>query len=184
MQKIWNFYKSKKTIFGVTEGKLFGHIISKEGITINPKRVKVISQFHFPHNKKSMQSFFRNINFVRKFIHDFIDTIKPFQKMIKKDLEFKWNKEEKEAFGKIKSITAPMLRNHDFNHEFFLCTFSFDQYLVVVLTQENYENDEALVSFTITNRQGAELNYLTIDKQYCVVYKVVIHFVIYPQKSP
>jgi hypothetical protein len=32
----------KKSIFGVTEGKLLGHIVSKEGIRIDPERVKAI----------------------------------------------------------------------------------------------------------------------------------------------
>jgi hypothetical protein len=60
----------KKTIFGVDEGKILGHIISKYGINIDPE-----SQGNFstpsPHNKKSMQSFFGKINFVRKFTPEF-----------------------------------------------------------------------------------------------------------------
>jgi hypothetical protein len=71
--------------------------------------VKVISQFPLPHNKKSMQSFFGKINFVGKFIPDFVETIKPLQKMIKKDSEFKWNKEEKESFEKIKTVISNAL---------------------------------------------------------------------------
>jgi hypothetical protein len=82
MQKYGISLNPKKIIFGVTEGKLLGHIISKEGITIDLECVKVISQLSFPHNKKSMQSFFGKINFVRKFIPDFAETIKPLQKMI------------------------------------------------------------------------------------------------------
>lgn len=30
----------KKTMFGVTEGKLLGHIVSKEGVKIDPERVR------------------------------------------------------------------------------------------------------------------------------------------------
>jgi hypothetical protein len=40
-----------------------------------------------------MQSFFGQINFVRKFTPDFVETIKPLQKMIRKDVEFKWDDE-------------------------------------------------------------------------------------------
>jgi hypothetical protein len=40
-----------------------------------------------------MQSFFGKINFVRKFTPDFTETIKPLQKMIHKDVEFKWDDE-------------------------------------------------------------------------------------------
>jgi len=55
----------------MTGGKHLGHIISKDGINIEPERFNVISQLPLPHNKKSMQDFSRKINFVRQFIHDF-----------------------------------------------------------------------------------------------------------------
>jgi hypothetical protein len=70
----------KKTIFGVEEGKLLGHIISKYGINIDPERVKAISQLPLPHNKKAMQYFFGRINFMRKFTPDFTEIVKPLQK--------------------------------------------------------------------------------------------------------
>jgi hypothetical protein len=58
-----------------------------------------------------MQSFFGKINFVRKFTPDFAKTIKPLQKMIHKDVEFKWDDEKKYAFSNIKvaSSWAPVL---------------------------------------------------------------------------
>jgi hypothetical protein len=43
----------------------------------------------------AMQSFFEKINFVRKFTLNFAETIKPLQKMIRKDVELKWNDERK-----------------------------------------------------------------------------------------
>jgi hypothetical protein len=51
-----------------------------------------------PPNKNSMQSFFRKINFMRRFILDFAEIVKPLQHMIKKDIQFKWKFVEKEAF--------------------------------------------------------------------------------------
>lgn len=38
----------KKTIFGVEEGKLLGHIISQGGISIDPERIKAIAQLPLP----------------------------------------------------------------------------------------------------------------------------------------
>jgi hypothetical protein len=83
----------RKTIFGVEEGKLLGHIISQVGIHIDLERVRDIAQLPLLHNKKAMQSFFGKINFVRKFTPNFAETIKPLQKMIQKDVEFKWDDE-------------------------------------------------------------------------------------------
>ena len=69
----------KKCVFTVTEGKLLGHIVSKTGISIDPERVKAIEQIPFPHNKKGMQYFMGTINFVRRFVPDFAQIVKPLQ---------------------------------------------------------------------------------------------------------
>jgi hypothetical protein len=57
-----------------------------------------------------------------------------------------------------------MLGSLDFSKYLFLSTFSSDQSIALVLTQKDDENNEALVSFMITNLQGAEENYPSIDK--------------------
>jgi hypothetical protein len=172
----------KKTIFGVEEGKMLGHIISQVGMHIDPKRIKAITQLPLPHNKKAMQSFFGKINFVRKFTPDFAEIIKPLQKMIHKDSEFKWDDEQKDAFNNIKAAIswAPILRSPDFNRDFNPYTFASDQFLAVVLTQKDDDNNEAPVPFMSTNIQGSELNYPAIDK---VLYKAVKHFRTYILKN-
>lgn len=73
----------KKSIFCATEGKLLGFVMSKEGMMIDLERAKVISKLPPPHNKKSMQSFMGKINFVRRFIPNFSEMVKPLQYMVK-----------------------------------------------------------------------------------------------------
>ena len=77
------YLNSKKSIFIVLEGKLLGHIISKKGISIDLERIEFISQIPLPHNKKGMQSFMGTINFVRRFVPDFAQIVKPLQQMVK-----------------------------------------------------------------------------------------------------
>ena len=43
-----------KSIFGVDEGKLLGHIISKDGVKVNLERVEAIEKVPLPHNLKSL----------------------------------------------------------------------------------------------------------------------------------
>jgi len=61
----------KKSFFSLNQGKLLGFNASKDGIYIDPDRIKEISEISFPHNKKSMQSFLGQINFVKRFVHIF-----------------------------------------------------------------------------------------------------------------
>jgi hypothetical protein len=168
----------KKCIFAMEEGNLLRFVISPEGITIDPGRVEAIKAIVLPHNKKDMQSFLGKINFVRRFISDFAQIVNPLQEMIKKDANFKWSKERKEAFDKIKEAIAeaPTLRSPNFDNEFILYTFASDHSIASVLTQKNEDGEEFPVSFMSTGLQGAELNYPTIDKQAFAVFKAVKHF--------
>jgi hypothetical protein len=54
----------KKCLFIVTQGKLLGHIVCKEGIYIDPKRIKEINEINPLTSKNGVQSFFGKINFV------------------------------------------------------------------------------------------------------------------------
>ena len=77
----------KKSIFAVTEGKLLGFVVSKQGINIDPERTQAIAQISMPHSKKTMQSFLGKIHFVSRFIPRFTEIFRPLQKMIKKDAD-------------------------------------------------------------------------------------------------
>ena len=66
----------KKSHFVVQEGKLLGHLVSADGIRIDPERVKTILKIRIPRSKKDVQSFIGKINFLRWFIRNFAETIK------------------------------------------------------------------------------------------------------------
>jgi hypothetical protein len=93
----------KKYVFSVDEGRLLRFIVSKEGMMIDLERTESISKIPPPHNKKSMQSFLVNINFVRIFVPSFVETIKPLQDMIKNNVDLKLGPKENAFKKKIKS---------------------------------------------------------------------------------
>jgi hypothetical protein len=80
----------KKCLFVVSEGKLLGHIVNKEGIYIDPERVKEINELNPPTSKKGVKSFFGKINFVRRFVPDYATIVKPINLLLKKDQIFEW----------------------------------------------------------------------------------------------
>ena len=79
----------KKSIFCVTKGKLLGHIVSQEGIKIDPDRVEAIQRLSLPINKTGVKSFFGQVNFLRRFVPDFVETTKHMVDMMKGNLNFK-----------------------------------------------------------------------------------------------
>ena len=162
-------------MFGVTEGKLLGHVISKKGISIDPEIIEAIAQIPLRHNKKGMQLFMGTINFVQRFVHDFAQIVKPLQQMVKQSVQFKWTDIEKGAFNNIKAAIAhaPSLKSPDFEKDFILYTFSSNNSLTTVLTQKEERGDEYPVSFMRTGLQSVEFNYPAIDKQAYAVFKEV-----------
>ena len=64
-----------KSHFVVQEGKLLVHLVSTDGIRIDPKRVKSILKISLPRSKKDVQSFIGKINFLHWFIPNFPETI-------------------------------------------------------------------------------------------------------------
>ena len=98
-----------KSVFGVTEGKLLGHIISKDGIKIDPERIEAIQKILLPHNLKSLQYFLGKTNFIRRFIPNYAKIAKPIQSLLKKDAKFVWQEDGKRAFQEIKCAIARAL---------------------------------------------------------------------------
>ena len=66
----------KNSLFGLEEGKLLGHIISKDGIRIDPERIQAILQIPHPRNIKELQAFIGKINFLRRFISSLAELLR------------------------------------------------------------------------------------------------------------
>ena len=105
--------------------------------------------------------------------------------MVKQSVQFKWTDVEKNAFSKVKTVVAhaPSLKSPDFEKDFILYTFAYDDSLASVLTQKEDGGDEYPISFMSTGLQGAELNYPAVDKQAYAVFKVIKQFQPYILKN-
>lgn len=116
----------KKCHFRVTEGKLLGHIVSKNGVRIDPERIVSIDKIQIPKIVKVIQSFFGQINFVRRFVSNFFEIVKPIAKMLKKGTKIKWTNEEIEFFVNMKRAIkeAPVLNSPDFSKPFQVFSFA------------------------------------------------------------
>ena len=107
-----------------------------------------------------MQLFMGTINFVRRFVPDFAQIVKPLQQMVKQSVQFKWTDIEKVAFKDIKIaiVEPPSFKCPDFEKDFILYTFASDNSLSPVLTQKRELGDEYPISFMSTRLQRAKFN--------------------------
>jgi hypothetical protein len=168
----------KKYLFAVSEGKLLGHIVSKEGIYIDHERNKAINEPSPLTSKKGVQSFFGKINFVRRFAPNYATIVKPINKLLTKDQKFEWTIEIQAAFTKIKHAinTAPVLVSPNFDKDFILYMFASEETIASILTQRNSKGEELPINFMNKTLHDYELNYPEIEKQALSLVKAVSRF--------
>lgn len=168
----------KKSVFGVDRGKLLGHIVSKEGIKIDPERIEAINRIPPPRNVKELKSFFGKINFVRRFVPNFAEIVNPMNKLLKKNVTFNWTEECKLSFKNIKkAITAsPVLVSPDYSRDLIIYSFASEETITRILTQKDKEGHEHPIAFMSKNLRDAELNYKTTEKQAYALVKSLKHF--------
>jgi hypothetical protein len=74
----------KKSVFGVSSGKLLGYMVLSWGIDVNPKKVEAIEQLQLPQNKKEIQKLPGKMAALSRFISKLGECGMPFYKLLHK----------------------------------------------------------------------------------------------------
>lgn len=99
-RRFWISLNPKKSIFYLEEGKLLGHIVSREGVRIDIARVQDVKKIPLPRSNKDIHKFLGKINFLRRFVSNYAEIVIESTNMLKKENEVHWTKEAKESFSK------------------------------------------------------------------------------------
>jgi hypothetical protein len=163
------------------EGKLLGHIVSAKGVRIDPSRVEAIQTLSLPISKKEVQAFLGKINFLRRFISNFVELVKHITTMIRKGNEVKWTTEPRESFVQIKKALteAPVLISPDYSKDFLIFYFASCDTVATVLLQKNDQGQEQPISFYRKALRVTELWYDIMEKQAYSLVKALKAFRIY-----
>ena len=79
-----------------------GHIISGEGIAVDPAKVETVTEWEAPTTVGEIQSFLGLAGYYRRFIENFLKIAKPMTELLKKDTKFNWTKECEASFQELK----------------------------------------------------------------------------------
>lgn len=171
----------KKSLFGLEEGKLLGHIISKDGIRIDPDRIQSILQVPHPRNIKELQVFLGKIDFLRRFIPNFGELIRLLNNMLKKDSKVKWTMEAKEAFDDIKTALTKnsVLTSPKFDRDFIIFSFASKHTIAIVLLQKDDQGFDKPIAFFSKALRDAPLKYQIMEKQAYALVKAIKDFRFY-----
>ena len=155
------YVRLDKCEFGMEEISFLGHVIGKDGLKVDPKKVRAVEKLIAPTNRKQLLSFLGLAGYYRKFICDFATLVLPLSELTKDKTSWTWNDEHERAFSSIKLALqqAPVLQLPNYEKPFTVTTDASGRCAGAVLSQVDDASNELPIAFMSKKFSSAECNW-------------------------
>ena len=103
------YAKLSKCEFWMNEVSFLGHIVSKEGIQVDPKKIEVVVEWKPPRNVTEVRSFLGLAGYYRRFVKGFSMTAAPMTRLLQKNVKYEWSEKCQRSFDKLKAFLTEAL---------------------------------------------------------------------------
>jgi hypothetical protein len=113
-----------KCVFAQRRVQYLGFVLSEDGISASPDKVKAVRENPVPKNVRDVRAFLGLASFYRRLVPDFAEITKPLTILTRKDQKFTWVPSQQEAFQNMKDklCTTPVLAYPNFKLPFITTT--------------------------------------------------------------
>ena len=81
-----------------------GHVISEEGVGVDPQKIEAIVNWKPPTNVSKVRSFLGLVGYYRKFVEGFSKVATPLTNLLTKDQKFEWSDTCQHCFEELRQI--------------------------------------------------------------------------------
>ncbi len=162
----------EKTTIGFSEGKMVGHIVLKDGVAIDPKKLDRISKLPFPTTKKTFRGFLGMVGYYRKFLHMFVAKARPLTRFLHEDTPAPMEDEvSRWAFEQLKSAlqVALIFQTPDWNKPFLVYCDASGEAVGSTLSQLDENEHDHPIHFASKQLTSEEKNYIMIEQKGLVI---------------
>ncbi|GJS66054.1 retrotransposon protein, putative, ty3-gypsy subclass [Tanacetum coccineum] len=105
------YAKFSKCEFWLQQVAFLGHIVSADGIIMDPSKVEAITKWPRPTTVTEVRSFLGLAGYYRRFVEGFSRLALPLTQLMRKGEKFVWTDERQESFEELKRrlVSAPIL---------------------------------------------------------------------------
>jgi hypothetical protein len=138
LREIKLYRKLSKFSFYQSRIHYLGHVISDEGIVLDPMKLDAIMEYPAQMNVLELRSFMGLAGYYRRFVEGFSKIENMITKLQKKNKKFVWTKKCARAFQRLKDLlkTMPILKVPNMDMDFFVCKDVPKECLAEVLMQD------------------------------------------------
>jgi hypothetical protein len=169
LQRLWEhqlYAKFSKCEFWIKEVPFLGHVVSPEGIAVDPSMVKEVLEWKPPMTVSEVWSFLGLAGYYRRFILNFSKITRLITVLLKKGSKYVWSKTCDKAFKHMKKLltTSPVLAQPDTTKPFDIYCDASDTGLGGALMQEG-----RVISYSSRQLRRHEEHYPTHDLELATV---------------
>ncbi|KAG8478487.1 hypothetical protein CXB51_028219 [Gossypium anomalum] len=160
------YAKFSKSEFWLREVGFLGHIVSGDGIWVDPSKISAIVDWKPPKNVTEVRSFLGLAGYYRRFVNGFSIITAPMTRLLRKNVKFEWTEECQQSFEELKKLLteAPVLVQPGSGKEFMVYSDASRNGLGCVLMQEG-----KVVAYASRQLKSHERNYPTHDLELAAI---------------
>ena len=160
------YAKLSKCDFWLNEVSFLGHIVSAEGIRVDPAKIEAVVNWKSPQNVTEVRSFLGLAGYYRRFVRGFSVIASPLTKLLRKGIKFEWTDKCQNSFEQLKGmlVEAPVLTQPTSGKEYTLYSDASCTGLGCVLMQ-----DGKVVAYASRQLKPHEQNYPTHDLELAAI---------------
>jgi transposase InsO family protein/ribosomal protein L21E len=153
-----------------TSCEFLGHIVSRDGVSCDPKKIEAVKNWPKPENVKDVRSFVGFAQYYRKYIRHFSHIAAPLHELTKKNTKFVWTEQCENAFQLLKDklVQAPVLAYPDPNETFILDTDASNLGIGAVLSQVQ-KGEERPIAYASKKLSPSQRNYCVTMRELLAV---------------
>jgi hypothetical protein len=160
------YAKLSKCEFWLKEVIFLGHIISAEGISVDPRKVEAVLKWERPINITEIRSFLGLAGYYRRFIEGFSTIAIPMTRLTQKEIKWEWTQECEESFQELKKrlTTVSVLTLPSGTEGLVVYSDASKKGLGYVLMQHS-----KVIAYASRQLKAHEINYLVHDLELAAV---------------
>ena len=149
-----------KCVFATDTVEYLGHVVTKEGVRPDPRKVQAVRDYPIPRTVKEVRAFIGLAGYYRRHVRNFAEIAKPLTKLTKKNSPFEWELEQQEAFDKLKIELSqePLLIYPNFSQPFIVACDASTKAVGAILSQVK-DGEERPVAYCSRQLNSAESRY-------------------------